>query len=177
MNNYTKMFFIKYKFIVCENRKGDNMQQNCIKIHNGTKESRSIIEIQHYITQLEIMNNRLKKRLKETETLREQHEKLTSDYMCIAKELEHVNTEISYYQSLAISKNNGRPGKLSTQQVYEIRELRKEGKTLQVIANQYQVSNALVHKITKDIEADNRKKIENQCLIVNNDRMTLKLEN
>ena len=106
------------------------MQENCIKIHNGTKDSRSIIEIQNYIIQLEIMNNRLKKRLKDAEALSERYKKLTSDYTCILNELEQVNTEVAYYQSLAISKNNGRPGKLSTQQVYEIRELRKQGKTL-----------------------------------------------
>lgn len=134
------------------------MQENCIRIHNGSKKSKSIIEIQNYITQLEMEHYRFKKRFKEMEALSERYEKLTSAYKNVTDELEHVNTELAYYQALVISKNNGRPAKLSTQQVYEIRELRREGKTLQMIANQYQVSTALVHKVTKDIKNDKRKK-------------------
>ncbi|MDO5518224.1 MAG: hypothetical protein Q4F66_11765 [Clostridium sp.] len=147
------------------------MQENCIKIHRGTKESRSLIEIQSYITQLEMINNKLKKKLIQIETLSQRYESLVSDYKRVREELEQVNIEIAYYQSLAISKNNGRPAKLSTQQVYEIRELRKKGETLKRIANQYQVSTALVHKVTKDVETDSRKKIENECLIANDIRM------
>lgn len=134
------------------------MQENCIKIHNGTKESRSIIEIQNYINQLEINDYRLKKKIKDMEQLSEEYKKLVSDYESVMEQLEHVNIELAYYQSISITKNHGRPGKLSTQEVYEIRELRKAGNTLQMIAEQYHVSTALVHKITKDIKNDKRKK-------------------
>lgn len=133
------------------------MQQNCIKIHNGSKESRSIIEIQNYITQLEVNDYRLKKRIKDMEQLSGKYEKLVSDYESVMEQLEHVNIELAYYQAISIAKNNGRPGKLSTQEVYEIRELRKAGNTLKLIADQYHVSTALVHKITKDIKTDKRK--------------------
>lgn len=135
------------------------MQEHCIKIHNGSKESRSIIEIQNYITQLEINDYRLKKRLKEIEVLAKQYEKLMLDYERVMEQLEHVNTELAYYQAMSITKNHGRPSKLSTQEIYEIRELRKTGNTLKMIAEQYGVSSALVHKITKDMGQDGRKKI------------------
>ena len=134
------------------------MQENCIKIHNGTKDSRSIIEIQNYINQLELNDYRLKKRIKDMGQLSEKYKKLVSDYENVMEQLEHVNIELAYYQSISITKNHGRPGKLSTQEVYEIRELRKAGNTLQMIAEQYHVSTALVHKITKDIKNDKRKK-------------------
>lgn len=135
------------------------MQENCIKIHNGSKESRSIIESQNYINQLEINDYRLRKRLKELEVLAKQYEKLMFDYKRAMEQLEHVNTELAYYQAISFTKNHGRPSKLSTQQIYEIRELRKAGNTLQTIAGQYGVSTALVHKITKDMGKDGRKKL------------------
>lgn len=135
------------------------MQENCIKIHNGSKESRSIIESQNYINQLEINDYRLRKRLKELEVLAKQYEKLMFDYKRAMEQLEHVNTELAYYQAISFTKNNGRPSKLSTQEIYEIRELRKAGNTLQMIAKQYGVSTALVHKITKDMGQDGRKKL------------------
>ena len=119
------------------------MQENCIKIHNGSKESRSIIESQNYINQLEINDYRLRKRLKELEMLAKQYEKLMFDYKRAMEQLEHVNTELAYYQAISFTKNNGRPSKLSTQEIYEIRELRKAGNTLQTIAEQYGVSTAL----------------------------------
>lgn len=134
------------------------MQENCIKIHKGTKESRSLIEIQSYITQLETSDYRLRRRIKDTEQLSEEYKKLVIDYKNVLEQLEHANIELAYYQSMSINKNYGRPAKLSTQEIYEIRELRKVGNTLQMIAEQYNVSIALVHKITRDIKNDKRRK-------------------
>ena len=55
-------------------------------------------------------------------------------------------------------KNSGRKEKLSVNQKENIRKLRRAGVPLQEIADSYGCSLPLIHKITKDINVDLRKK-------------------
>ena len=99
-------------------------------------------------------------KLRETEVLIKQQQKSNEQLNQVTLLLEQANTEIAYYQAMILTHNSGRPAKLSTQDIFEIREMRKKGSTLKVIADQYNISVALVHKVTKDLGKDNRKRQE-----------------
>ena len=132
-------------------------ENNSIRIHYGTKQVTNVIEIQAYINRLERLNYDLKKQVNTAiEKLAKQQDEEEVNHLRLR--LNQAYTEIAYYQAMEQTKNNGRPGKLSTQDVYDIRHLRKEGNSLKVIADQYNVSIALIHKVTKDLGKDNRKK-------------------
>ena len=140
------------------------MQENSIQIKYGTQQTKNVVEIQAYVHQLEHTNYQFRKQIRGMKQLSEQKEYMSKKYEEMSIHLQQVMTELAYYQAMSITKNNGRPGKLSTQEIYEIRELRQRGKTLQKIAEQYQVLVTLVYKITKDINQDNRKKKENNVI-------------
>lgn len=131
---------------------------NSIRINHGTKQVNSIIEIQAYINRLEISNYNLKKKVKEADEIVKQQQD-TNQVNKLILLLEQAHTEIEYYQAMALTKNNGRPGKLSTQDIFEMRKLRNEGMTLKLIAEKHNVSVALVHKVTKDIKKNTLKKV------------------
>ncbi|MBP3887016.1 MAG: helix-turn-helix domain-containing protein [Cellulosilyticum sp.] len=133
-------------------------ESNSVRIYHGTREVRGIIEIQAYINHLERSVFELKKKLREAKILIEQNQKSDDQLNQLTLLLDQANTEIAYYQAMILTHNCGRPGKLSTQDIFEIREMRKKGSTLKVIADQYHISLALVHKVTKDLGKDNRKR-------------------
>lgn len=132
-------------------------ENNSIRIHYGTKQVTNVIEIQAYINQLERLNYDLRKQVKVVaENLAKQQDAEEVNHLRLR--LNQAYTEIAYYQAMELTKNNGRPGKLSIQDVYDIRNLREKGNSLKIIADRYNVSIALIHKVTKDLGKDNRKK-------------------
>lgn len=107
---------------------------------------------------LEEMNDRSKKIEKQIKTdIKNIEKSLRYDQMCIAQSIAKIGIKNPNYgkerklsHSLKISKNaTGKKRQITDEQIFEIRKLRKEGKTQAVVAKKFNVSRQCISKIDR----------------------------
>lgn len=69
----------------------------------------------------------------------------------LLKEIQHLKQEVEKYKTLAESKSNvGRKAKFNQEQILEIKEANKQGKSIRTLAREYNCSVGLIHKVLNE---------------------------